>query len=112
MSGPRVKKFVFFEIERNLKGYKLRDSKKQKDLVKQVCHIWWGFIIEVYHLQVERINIKDVSQWVEVDATLPSPAGLVSVRISPEVTPGGDRVAMLDAKQVELFAAIGIKLNP
>jgi len=48
---------------------------------------------------------------VEVDATLPSPAGLVSVRISPEVTPGGDRVAVLDAKQVELFAVKRTKLN-
>ena len=50
---------------------------------------------------------------MEVDATPPLPVGSVSVRISPNVTPGGDHLANFDAEQVEdidenveLFAAI------
>ena len=38
---------------------------------------------------------------MEVDATPPSPVGSVSVKISPDVTPGGDHVAALDVEQVE-----------
>ena len=55
---------------------------------------------------------------MEVDATLPPLVGSVSVKISPDVTPGGDHAAGLDAKQVEdieedveLFAAIETKIN-
>jgi len=47
---------------------------------------------------MERIKTKDVLQIVEVDATPPSPVGSVSVRISPDVIPGEDRVAVLDAE--------------
>jgi len=69
--------------------------------------------------QVEKTKTKEVSQWVEIDATPPSPVGSVSVRTSPDVTPGEDHVASFDAKQVkdidenvELFAAIGSKIKP
>jgi len=48
--------------------------------------------------QVERMKTKDVSQRVEVDGTLSSPTGLVSVRMSMNVTPGGDYVAIFYAK--------------
>ena len=60
-----------------------------------------------------------ILQRVEVDATPPPPIGSISVRISVDVTPDGDHVVTLDAKQVEdinedveLFAAIGTKMNP
>ena len=69
--------------------------------------------------QVERTKTKDVSQRVEVDATPLSLVGSVSVETSPDVTPSGDHVASFDAEQVEdidenveLFAAIGTKINP
>ena len=68
---------------------------------------------------MERIKTKDILQRVELDATLSPPVDLVSVRISADATPDGDRVAILDVKQVkdiieavEWFAAIGIKMNP
>ena len=68
--------------------------------------------------QVERTKTKEVSQRVEVDATPPSPDGSVSVKTSPDVTPGGDHVARVDTEEVEdivenveLFAAIGTKVN-
>jgi len=68
---------------------------------------------------VERIKTKEVSQWVEVDATPPSPVGSVSVRTSPNVTPGGDHVISFDAEEVEnidenvkLFVVIGTKIKP
>jgi len=62
--------------------------------------------------QEERLKTKDVSQWVEDDATPPPPVDSVSVRISPDVTPGGDHVVVMDTKQVELIATKGTKLNP
>jgi len=56
---------------------------------------------------------------VNVDATLPPPVASVSVRTSPDVTPGGDHVTGLNAEQVEnidenvkLFVAIGTKIKP
>ena len=68
--------------------------------------------------QVERLKTKDVLQRLEVDATPPSPVGSISVRTSPDVTPGEDHVASFDAEQVEdidenieLFAAIGTKIK-
>jgi len=69
--------------------------------------------------QVERTKSKEVSQWVEIDATPSSPIGSVSVRTSPEVTPGEYHVASVDAEHVddidenvELFAAIGTRIKP
>ena len=63
--------------------------------------------------QVERTKTKEVSQRVEVDATLPSL--LVSIGISLDVTQDGDHVAILDAKQViehvDLIAVKGTKEN-
>ena len=65
------------------------------------------------------MKTKNVSQRVEVDATPSPPIGPVSVRTSPDVTPGGDHTASFDAEQaedidenIELFAAIRIKINP
>ena len=65
------------------------------------------------------MKTKDISQRVEVDATPPPPVCSVSVRTSPDVTPGGDHIASLDTEQVKnideniiLFAAIGTKINP
>jgi len=43
----------------------------------------------------------DVLQRVKIDATSPSPIGLVSVRISPDMTSGGDHVAIRDIEQME-----------
>ena len=67
--------------------------------------------------QVERTKTKDVSQRVDVDATPPPPVGSVSVRISPDVTPG-EIVASFDVEQVEdidenveWFKATGIKIK-
>ena len=48
--------------------------------------------------QVEMTKTKDVSQRVEVDATPPPTVGSVSVRTSPDVTPGEDHVASFDAE--------------
>ena len=68
---------------------------------------------------MERTETKEVSQPVEVDATLPSPVGSALEKTSPDVTPGGDHVARVDAKQVEdivedveLYAAIETKVEP
>jgi len=62
--------------------------------------------------QEERLKIKNISQWVEVDATPPSPVDSVLVGISLDVTPGGDHVVVMDTEHVELIGAKEIKLNP
>jgi len=66
--------------------------------------------------QVEKMKTKNVSQWVKVDATPPSPDDSISVEISPNVTLDGDQVASLDAEQIEgmvdLVAAERTKKNP
>ena len=53
---------------------------------------------------------------MEVNATTPSIVSSVSVKISPDVTPGGDQVVSLDAEQnegkVNFIAAEGTKKNP
>ena len=51
--------------------------------------------------QVERTETKEVSQRVEVDATPPSPVGSALEKTSPDMAPGGDHVARIDAEQVE-----------
>jgi len=62
------------------------------------------------------MKTKNVSQRIEINATTPSLVSSVSVEISPDVTTGGDHVVGLDAEQVEkdveLFIAIGTKMNP
>ena len=49
---------------------------------------------------------------MEVDATPPFLVGSVSVEISPDVTPGGDHIVIMDTEQVELVAVKRTKLNP
>ena len=56
---------------------------------------------------------------MEVDATLPSPVGSVSVKTSSDVIPGGDYETKGDAEQVEdiakdvkVLADIGTKVKP
>ena len=58
------------------------------------------------------MKTKDVSQREEVDVIPPSLVGSVSIEISPNVTSGGDRVAVLNAEQVDLIAAKRTKKNP
>ena len=65
------------------------------------------------------MKTKDVSQQMEVVATPHPLVGLVSIKISLNMTPDWDRVAALDVEQVEdidkdveLFAASGTKMNP
>jgi len=87
--------------------------RKQEDHVEHVYHIWWCFIIKVYHFSAGvEDKTKDVLLRVKVDATPPSPVGSVSVGISPVVTPRENRVAMLDTEHIDLIAMERTKLNP
>jgi len=94
MVNPQVKKFVFLGVKRNMKGYRLWDLKNKKIVLSR--HITFdktSVLKSTVSQQVERMETKEVSQRVEVDATPPSPDGLVSVKTSPDVTPGRDHVA-------------------
>ena len=62
--------------------------------------------------QVKRTEIKEVSQRVEVDATPPSPVSSALEKTSPDVTPGGDHVARVDAEQVEDIVEDASCLHP
>ena len=66
-------------------------SWKEEDCVEKACHVWWDLIVEIYYLSS---GGEDEDQGCIV-------VGSISVRISPDLTPSGDRVAALDAEQVE-----------
>ena len=53
---------------------------------------------------MERTETKEVSQRVEVDATLSSPVSSALEETSPDVTPDGDHQTKGDAEQVEDIA--------
>ena len=119
MVNPRVKKFVFLGVKRNMKGYRLWDLKNKIVLSQHVTFdetsVWKSTVSQ----QVERTKTKEVSQRVEVDATPPSPVSSVLVKTSPNVTSGGDHVVRVDTEHVidivenvELFAVIGTKVKP
>ena len=110
-------KFVFLGVKRILKGYKLWGSENKKIVLSGYLIFDEASLLKsTVSQQVNRMKTKDESYWVEVDATPPSPVGSLSAGISPDVTLGGDRVAVLDVEHVEekidLFAAIRAKMNP
>jgi len=97
--NPRAKKFVFLGVKRNMKGYRLWDPKNKKIVLSQnVTFDETSVLKSTVSQQVERTETKKVSQRVKVDATPPSPVGSVSVKTSPDVTPGGDHVARVDTE--------------
>ena len=86
--GPRAKKFVFLDVNRNIKGYKLWDPKnKNIVLSKHVTFDETSFLKFTISQKVERLKTKNVSQRVKVDTTPPLPVGSVSVKTSLDVTP-------------------------
>ena len=93
----RAKKFVFLSVKRNMKGYRLWDPENKKIVLSQ--HVTFdetSLLKSIVSQQVERTKTIDVTQRVEVDATPSSLLDSVSVRTSPDVTPGGDHVASFD----------------
>jgi len=104
---------VFLEVKRNLKVYKLWDSENKKIVLSRYVTFDEVLLLKsTVSQQVERMNTKDGSHCVEIDVTPTSPVGSVSVGISPGMTPSGDHVVILDAEQVEFFAAKRTKKNP
>jgi len=96
-----------------MKGYKLWDLENNKIVLsKHATFDDTSLLMSTISQQVERLKTKDVSQQVEVDATLTSPIGSVSVGISLIVTPGRDHTAVMDTENVKLYAAKETKLNP
>ena len=81
-----------------MKGYRLWDPENKIVLSQHVTFDKISVLKCTISQQVERLKTKDGSQWMEVDATLPSLIGSVSVRTSPDVTPGEDHVASFDAE--------------
>jgi len=120
MVNLRAKKIVFLGVKRNMKDYRLWDLENKKIVLSQ--HVTFdetSVLKSTVSQQVERTKTKEVSQRVEVDATPPSLVGLVLVKTSPDMTPGGDHVARVDIEQVEdidenveLFVAIRTKVKP
>jgi len=68
---------VFWGIKRNLKGYKLRDNKNKKFVLSRYATFDGASMWKPNSQQAESIKTKEVSQWVEDDATLHSPVGSV-----------------------------------
>jgi len=92
---PRKKKFVFLDVKRNLKGYKLWDNKNKKFAISMDVTFDEASMLRPNSQQVESMKTKKVSQRVEDDATPHSPVGSVSFEISLNVTPDGDHVVIL-----------------
>jgi len=119
MVNRRAKRFVFLGDKRNMKGYRLWDPENKKIVLSwHVTFDETSVTKSTVSQQMERTKTQGVSQRVEVDATPPSPVGSVSVKTSPDVTPGGDHIARVDTEQVEdidenvkVFAAIGTKVK-
>ena len=68
--NPRAKKFVFLGVKRNIKGCKLWDLKNKKIMLSR--HVMFdknSVLKSTVSQQVETTKTKEVSQWVEVDAT-------------------------------------------
>jgi len=71
---------VFLGIKRNMKDYKLLDPENNKIVLsKHVTFNETSLLKSTISQQEERLKTKNVSQRVEVDATLLSPVDSVSV---------------------------------
>jgi len=82
-----------------MKGYKLWNPENKKIVLsKHVKFDETSLLKSTISQQMERLKTKDVPQRVQVDATPPPPVGSVSVKISTNVTWGGDHIASFDAK--------------
>ena len=69
MVNRRAKKYVFLNVKRNMKGYRLWDPKNKKIMFSQ--HVTFdetSMLKSTVSQQVERMKTKKVSQRVEVDA--------------------------------------------
>ena len=83
-----------------MKGYRLWDPEKKKIVLSQHVTFDETLLLKfTVSQQVERTKTKDVSQQVKVDTTPPTLVGSVSVRTSPDVTPGRDHVASFDVER-------------
>ena len=87
--------------------------RRQEDSDEQACHFWRDFSGEVHRLSA---GGEDGDQGKiaagGVDATPSSPVGSASVESSPDVTPGGDHVARVDAEQDEDIIRMSSCLQP
>ena len=78
--NSQAKKFVFFGVKRNMKGYKLWDSENKKIVLsKHVAFDDASLLKSTVSQRVKRTKTKNVLQQVEVDATPLPPVGSVSV---------------------------------
>ena len=102
MVNLRAKKFVFLGVKRNMKGYRLWDPENKKIMLSwHVTFDETSVLKSTVSQQAERMENKEASQLMEVDATSPSPVGSISVKTLPDVTPGGDHIGRVDTEQVE-----------
>ena len=72
-----------------MKDYKLRDNKNNLCRISRSMRLQY---LRPNSQPMESMKTKTVSQRVEDDITPRSLVGLISFRISPDVTPGGDCV--------------------
>ena len=114
---PQAKEFVFLGVKRNLKGYKLWDSKNKKFVLRMYVTFDEASMLRPNSQHMKSMKIKAVLQRVDNYAIPSSLIGSTSFGISQYATLSVDHVAVLDAKQVEekiiyMIAARRTKKNP
>ena len=84
---PRERKYVFLGFKRGVKGYKLRDSRERKIILSRDVTLDESSMIKTLSSQqMESDQTREISQWMESDASPPSPDGSISFRVSYVVT--------------------------
>ena len=93
---------MFLGVKRNLKDYKLWDSENKKIVLSRYVKFYEALLLKFFiSQQAERMKTKDISQWVEIDATPPFFGCSILVGISLVVTSVRDYVVVLDAEHVD-----------
>jgi len=95
---PRVKKGLFIEFKKGIKGYKIWDPKDMNFIFsRDITFDETSMLKPKITQQVKIVKTKEVSQQVENDANPPSLESSVSLRIMSKVTQGNYQVAEVDA---------------
>ena len=114
MFDPSANRMVFLGYKKDLKGYKLWNPKNKKFVLGRHVTLNKASVVKpTVSWQVKLGKTKlGVSQLEESDASSHSPGSSVcsvSVRISPIVTLGRDRVVLENTEHIEVVVSVAAR---